>query len=245
MNKVKEEFAAIVLCAGRGSRMKSDIPKQYMDLDGYPVIYYSLMAFEKSEVASVILVAGKDDTDYCQREIVQKYNITKVKAVVPGGSERYDSVFEGLKNAKGADYVLIHDGARPVLSEKIINKSCEAVKKYNACVTAVPAKDTIRVVDEQGFSQSTPDRRFLWLMQTPQTFSYELLWQSYQKLYTDIQSGENVPAITDDAMVVEYATGKKAKMIEGSYENIKITTPEDISVAKTFLKKLKNSVDML
>ena len=82
-------------------------------------------------------------------------------------------------------------------------------------------------------------------MQTPQTFSYELLWQSYQKLYTDIQSGENVPAITDDAMVVEYATGKKAKMIEGSYENIKITTPEDISVAKTFLKKLKNSVDML
>ena len=86
MNKVKEEFAAIVLCAGRGSRMKSDIPKQYMDLDGYPVIYYSLMAFEKSEVASVILVTGKDDTDYCQREIVQKYNITKVKAVVPGGS---------------------------------------------------------------------------------------------------------------------------------------------------------------
>lgn len=239
-----ENFTAIILSAGSGSRMKSDIPKQYMDIDGYPVIYYSLKAFEESDVRSIVLVTGTDDVDYCRKEIVQKYNLKKVKAIVPGGNERYDSVYEGLKAAAGADYVMIHDGARPVITQDIIKRTIRTTKEYRACVVGMPVKDTIRIIDENAFSKETPDRKTLWMMQTPQSFSYELLYRSYQTLYKDINSTKNVPQITDDAMVVEYGSGVKARIIEGSYENIKITTPEDISIAKTFLKKIKFVVDM-
>ncbi len=239
-----ENFTAIILSAGSGSRMKSDIPKQYMDIDGYPVIYYSLKAFEESDVRSIVLVTGVDDVDYCRKEIVQKYNFKKVKAIVPGGNERYDSVYEGLKAAAGADYVMIHDGARPMITQDIIKRTISMTKEYRACVVGMPVKDTIRIIDENAFSKETPDRKTLWMMQTPQSFSYELLYRSYQTLYKDINSANDVPQITDDAMVVEYGSGVKARIIEGSYENIKITTPEDISIAKTFLKKIKFVVDM-
>lgn len=239
-----ENFTAIILLAGSGSRMKSDIPKQYMDIDGYPVIYYSLKAFEESDVRSIVLVTGVDDVDYCRKEIVQKYNFKKVKAIVPGGNERYDSVYEGLKAAAGADYVMIHDGARPMITQDIIKRTISMTKEYRACVVGMPVKDTIRIIDENAFSKETPDRKTLWMMQTPQSFSYELLYRSYQTLYKDINSAKDVPQITDDAMVVEYGSGVKARIIEGSYENIKITTPEDISIAKTFLKKIKFVVDM-
>lgn len=239
-----ENFTAIILSAGSGSRMKSDIPKQYMDIDGYPVIYYSLKAFEESDVRSIVLVTGNDDVDYCRKEIVQKYNFKKVKAIVPGGNERYDSVYEGLKAAAGADYVMIHDGARPMITQDIIKRTISMTKEYRACVVGMPVKDTIRIIDENAFSKETPDRKTLWMMQTPQSFSYELLYRSYQTLYKDINSANDVPQITDDAMVVEYGSGVKARIIEGSYENIKITTPEDISIAKTFLKKIKFVVDM-
>lgn len=239
-----ENFTAIILSAGSGSRMKSDIPKQYMDIDGYPVIYYSLKAFEESDVRSIVLVTGVDDVDYCRKEIVQKYNFKKVKAIVPGGNERYDSVYEGLKAAAGADYVMIHDGARPMITQDIIKRTISMTKEYRACVVGMPVKDTIRIIDENAFSKEAPDRKTLWMMQTPQSFSYELLYRSYQTLYKDINSANDVPQITDDAMVVEYGSGVKARIIEGSYENIKITTPEDISIAKTFLKKIKFVVDM-
>lgn len=239
-----ENFTAIILSAGSGSRMKSDIPKQYMDIDGYPVIYYSLKAFEESDVRSIVLVTGTDDVDYCRKEIVQKYNFKKVKAIVPGGNERYDSVYEGLKAAAGADYVMIHDGARPMITQDIIKRTISMTKEYRACVVGMPVKDTIRIIDENAFSKETPVRKTLWMMQTPQSFSYELLYRSYQTLYKDINSANDVPQITDDAMVVEYGSGVKARIIEGSYENIKITTPEDISIAKTFLKKIKFVVDM-
>ena len=239
-----ENFTAIILSAGSGSRMKRDIPKQYMDIDGYPVIYYSLKAFEESDVRSIVLVTGVDDVDYCRKEIVQKYNFKKVKAIVPGGNERYDSVYEGLKAAAGADYVMIHDGARPMITQDIIKRTISMTKEYRACVVGMPVKDTFRIIDENAFSKETPDRKTLWMMQTPQSFSYELLYRSYQTLYKDINSANDVPQITDDAMVVEYGSGVKARIIEGSYENIKITTPEDISIAKAFLKKIKFVVDM-
>lgn len=232
-----ENFAAIVLSAGSGSRMKSDIPKQYMDLSGYPVIYYSLKAFQDSNVSSIILVTGKDDIEYCKKEIVEKYNLNKVKAIVPGGAERYDSVFEGIKAAAGAQYLMIHDGARPMITADIIDRSWQCVVKEQACVAAMPVKDTIRIADDENYSADTPNRKYLWQMQTPQSFSYDLLYRSYVKLYEDMEQGKSVPAITDDAMVVEYGSGHKIKLVEGSYENIKITTPEDIFVAKTFLEK--------
>ena len=150
-----EKFAAIVLSAGTGSRMKSDIPKQYMDLNGRPVIYYSLKAFEDSDVDSIVLVAGRDDIEYCRKEIVEKYGFTKVRAIIAGGAERYDSVFEGLKAVKDCDYVMIHDGARPMLSQDIIKRSWRGAVEYKACVAGMPVKDTIRVVADDGTAIST------------------------------------------------------------------------------------------
>ena len=141
MNKT----AAIVLSAGRGTRMQSDIPKQYMPLNDKPVLYYSLKAFQESSVSTIILVTGKEDIDYCQKEIVEKYHITKVAAIVSGGKERYHSVFEGLKQLEGYDYVLIHDGARPCVDKEIIERSIEAVIQDKACVVGMPVKDTIKI----------------------------------------------------------------------------------------------------
>ena len=234
MNKT----AAIVLSAGRGTRMQSDIPKQYMPLNDKPVLYYSLKAFQESSVSTIILVTGKEDIDYCQKEIVEKYHITKVAAIVSGGKERYHSVFEGLKQLEGYDYVLIHDGARPCVDKEIIERSIEAVIQDKACVVGMPVKDTIKVTDEENYAVETPDRSLLWMVQTPQSFSYSMICEAYQELMLRMKEGqEDIPAITDDAMVVEYIFGKKVKLIPGSYTNIKITTPEDIRVAEVFLKK--------
>lgn len=235
-----EKITAIVLSAGKGSRMKSDIPKQYMSLNDKPVIYYSLKAFEDSPVSQIVLVTGKEDVAYCEKEIVQKYRFKKVVAVVAGGAERYDSVYCGLLAAPDTDYVLIHDGARPMVDQKIINDSIECVKKAKACVVGMPSKDTIKISDEQNYAIGTPDRKTLWSIQTPQAFSYELICNAYSKLYKDIAQGKDIPTITDDAMVVEYATNQKVKLIEGNYENIKITTPEDILIADIFLKNRKS-----
>jgi 2-C-methyl-D-erythritol 4-phosphate cytidylyltransferase len=235
--------AAIVLAAGTGSRMKSDIPKQYLPLDGRPVIYYSLKAFEESAVDEIVLVAGVDDIAFCKNEIVGKYHFHKVTQIVPGGRERYDSVFEGLRALRDVDYVLIHDGARPMLTQDIIARSLVCVKEENACVAGMPVKDTIKVVDDALYASVTPDRSHLWLVQTPQSFSGELLRRAYETLHRRQAAGESIRGITDDAMLVEQMTGVQAKLIEGSYENIKITTPEDLDVADVFLKKMKKSVD--
>lgn len=231
------EVVAIVLSAGVGSRMKSDIPKQYMDLNGKPVIFYSLKAFEEAEVSSIILVCGKNDVEYCKKEIVEAYGFTKVKAVVPGGVNRYDSVYEGLKAIDSADYVLVHDGARPMVDLDLISRVIESSIEDKACVAAVPVKDTIKIADEEGFAKETPNRNRLWSVQTPQGFSFPLLKSAYEKLYLDLEAKKEVPTITDDAMVIEYATSQKVRFVEGSYLNIKITTPEDIKFLQIFQKK--------
>ncbi len=233
-----EKFAAIVLSAGTGSRMKSDIPKQYMDLNGRPVIYYSLKAFEDSKVDSIVLVAGRDDIEYCRREIVEKYGFTKVKAIVAGGAERYDSVFEGLKVVNDCDYVMIHDGARPMLDSNIIERAWKGAVEYKACVVGMPVKDTIRIVADDAAAISTPDRKSLWQIQTPQAFDYRLIYEAYSKVLADVKAGKQQANITDDAMLVECASPVKVHMVEGDYRNIKITTPEDIQVAEIFLKKM-------
>ena len=229
-------FAAIVLSAGRGSRMKSDVPKQYMDLNGKPVIYYSLKAFEENGFSSIVLVCGKDDVEYCQKEIVEKYNLTSVKAVVPGGKERYHSVFEGLKAVEGADYVFIHDGARPMISQDIINRLKEAVVTEEAAVAGMPVKDTIKIVDDEAYVSETPERKYVWQVQTPQCFAFPIIYEAYKSIIQDEEEGWTIPKITDDAMVLEYATDHEVKMVEADYRNIKITTPEDLLIAEAFLK---------
>lgn len=226
-----EKVTAIVLAAGSGRRMNSKVHKQYMMLAGKPVLYYALKTFEESPVTDIVLVVGQGEIAYCKREIVDKYGIRKVSAVIEGGRERYHSVHEGLLAASGADYVLIHDGARPFVTADMIGSSIENVKVHQACVVGMPVKDTIKMVGEDGFAKGTPDRRTLWQVQTPQTFSYPLIRDAYEKV---IAQGDDT--VTDDAMVLERITGRRVKVIEGSYQNIKITTPEDLLVAEAYLK---------
>ncbi|MBQ7864637.1 MAG: 2-C-methyl-D-erythritol 4-phosphate cytidylyltransferase [Lachnospiraceae bacterium] len=228
---MKAKVTAIVLAAGKGSRMNSDVPKQYLTLLGHPVLFYSLQAFEQSNVDEIILVTGSGEQEYCKKEIVEKYQINKVTHIVEGGAERYHSVHHGLLSADAADYVLIHDGARPLISVEVINKAIETVKVTGACVVGMPVKDTIQIVDSACAIESTPNRKNTWIAQTPQCFHYELALSSYNKA---IESGD--ASITDDAMVVRKYGDAHVVMLEGGYENIKVTTPEDISVAECFLK---------
>lgn len=227
-----EKYTAIVLAAGMGKRMNSSVPKQYLTLAGRPVLYYALKAFEESDVTDIILVVGEGEVSYCREEIVEKYALRKISAVIEGGKERYYSVFEGLKAAKGADYVLIHDGARPLVTGEIIRRAIQAVLQEQACVVGMPVKDTIKIIGEDGRAEATPDRSRLWQIQTPQVFSYDMIFDAYEWVI-----GQEDIAVTDDAMVLECATGRKVKVIEGSYENIKITTPEDLLIAETYLKQ--------
>jgi len=220
---------AIVLAAGSGKRMNSKVHKQYLLVKGKPVLYYALKAFEDSQVDDIVLVVGAGEVEYCRKEIVEQYGLKKVRAIVEGGKERYHSVYEGLK-VTSADYVLIHDGARPFISQDIIERTIEAVCEYEACVVGMPVKDTIKIVDEDAFAKETPKRSHVWLVQTPQAFSYSLIFDAYTRLFAEEDS-----SITDDAMVVERMTEHKVKLIEGSYQNIKITTPEDLLVAEAYL----------
>lgn len=225
------KVTAIVLAAGKGSRMNSDIPKQYLTLLGKPVLFYSLQAFEESNVDEIILVTGSNEQEYCKKEIIEKFHLKKVTHIVEGGQERYHSVYCGLLAAKEAEYVLIHDGARPLVSPTIINKAIRKVEETGACVVGMPVKDTIQLINNNGEITSTPDRRYTWLAQTPQCFRYELALSSYDKA---IANSDN--SITDDAMVVRRYGNATVFMLEGSYENMKVTTPEDIAIAEKLLK---------
>lgn len=233
----QKRTAAVVLAAGQGKRMQSAVAKQFLLLNGEPVVCHALRAFEESDVEAVVLVTGADEIDYCRKEIVEKYGFKKVIDVTAGGKERYHSVYEGLRALEGIlaedGIVLIHDGARPMVTEEIIYRTIEAAGKYGAAVAAMPVKDTIKVVDEHGFVVMTPDRSTLWQMQTPQTFTYQLVYTAYQKLLSN-PSYQN--GITDDAMVVEAMEQKQIKLVEGSYENRKVTTPEDMIIAESILK---------
>lgn len=227
-------YGAVVLAGGSGSRMNTKTAKQYLPLNGKPLIYYALRQFQDSAVEKIALVVAEGQQDYCRKEIVERYGFTKVSAIVPGGSERYLSVHAGLKALDGVDYVLIHDGARPCVDQDILNRTMECVAKEGACVVGMPVKDTIKIVDERQLAQKTPDRRRLWQVQTPQAFSYDLICRAYDAV---VASGEQ--AVTDDAQVLELAFGKTCRLIEGSYRNIKVTTPEDLDIAKIFLKNIK------
>ncbi len=231
MNKI----TAIVLAAGSGSRMKSKTKKQFMEIKGKPVIWYSLFEFEKSRVDEIILVTGKEDIDYCKKEIVEKYNLKKIKNVVAGGSERYESVYNGLKEVTG-NIVLIHDGARPLINNEIIERSIEGTIKSDACVVGVPVKDTIKRANKEGYIIDTPNRSELWITQTPQSFKTDLVKMAYKKMKEELEKGNTNLNITDDAMVVEEFTTNQVRFVQGDYKNIKVTTPEDIDIAELFIE---------
>lgn len=233
----KKRTAAVVLAAGSGRRMESSIKKQYMLIKEKPVIYYALQTFQKSFIDEIVLVVSKGDVPYCQKEIVEKYGFHKVAYVIEGGKERYHSVAQGLRCLKNCDYVYIHDGARPMLTEEILLRLQQCVQETDACVAGMPVKDTIKLVDEDKTVCSTLERKRVWMVQTPQVFAYDLISRAYERLLAceDELLQEGI-TVTDDAMVVETLTEHPVKLVEGSYENIKITTPEDILTAENFLR---------
>ena len=229
--KIEMKNTAIVLAAGQGKRMHTKIQKQFLEIKGYPVLYYSLRCFQDSPlIEDIILVTGEESVLYCQKEIVDKYGFTKVTKVIPGGKERYDSVYQGLLACENSDYVLIHDGARPFITEEILERGLTGAEETGACAVGMPSKDTVKIADESGYIAETPDRNKVWMIQTPQIFQYALIRSAHESIRTREMSN-----VTDDAMVVEQETGIKVRLAEGSYQNIKITTPEDLGVAELFL----------
>lgn len=237
--------AAVVLAGGRGRRMGTTLAKQYLKIHDRPVLYYSLDVFERSKlIDEVILVVGKGQIPYCRQEIVEKYQFRKIKAIVEGGAERYHSVWAALRvlaQEQMEGYVFIHDGARPFINEDILKRAYEAVRENRACVVGMPVKDTIKIADEKGCIQMTPKRSLVWQIQTPQVFSSELIIPAYRELIENEQKLlEQGIQITDDAMVVENVCGCPVRLVEGSYENIKITTPEDLEIARIFAGAMKS-----
>ena len=230
------KIIAIVLAAGQGKRMNTQVAKQFLILRDRPVIYYSLKAFEESSVDEIILVTGDGQVEYCREKIVEEYHFKKVTKVIEGGRERYDSVYNGLVSAKDPDYVLIHDGARPFITKELIEGIIQDVKRDEACIVATPVKETIKVVDEKGIITATPNRSTLWSAQTPQAFKYPLIKQAYDLLYSD--KNRESTGITDDAMVYENYMNKPVKIRMGDYNNLKLTTPEDLVLAEEILKRL-------
>ncbi|MBO7729634.1 MAG: 2-C-methyl-D-erythritol 4-phosphate cytidylyltransferase [Lachnospiraceae bacterium] len=229
---------AIIAAGGSGSRMGSDIPKQYLTVRDKPLLYYTLEAFENSCVNGVSVAVSKDWMQYVVSDIVDKFRLNKVIRVCEGGAERHVSVFHALDDlsdiAKAEDIVLIQDGARPFVTAQLIEKIASGVEEFGAAIAAVPVKDTIKISDADGFVKETTVRANTWQIQTPQGFYYGEILEAYRRLFAD--AGRENVMITDDAMVYERAfPKKKVKLIEAFYENIKITTVEDLEVAKARL----------
>ncbi|AOR22380.1 2-C-methyl-D-erythritol 4-phosphate cytidylyltransferase [Clostridium taeniosporum] len=222
--------SAIVVAGGRGKRMGTVQSKQYLNLNGKPILYYTIKSFLNCKlVDNIILVVPFHEIDYCKNEILNK-NFIKVNKIIAGGSERYESVYNGLMAAEGSDIVLIHDGVRPFVSEKLINDSIMYAKRYGAAAPGVMPKDTIKVIDKNRFSIQTPNRSELVSVQTPQAFRYDLIYECHKKI-----KNEDVE-ITDDTMVAEYF-GNNVYIYEGEYSNIKITTPEDLIIGEYLANK--------
>ena len=232
--------AGIVLAGGKGSRMQSDVPKQYMELLGKPLLYYSLKAFEESKVDSIVLVTADGDEEYCRKELVERFGFQKVVAITAGGAERYASVWNGLQRLKQAcgeeepELVLIHDGARPLVTADLVDRLIGETKQYGACVAGMPVKDTIQMTDENGTITLTPKRDSLWTAQTPQSFLFSTVYSAYESLMKESEIN-----VTDDAMVVGLYHEIPIQMVRGSYTNIKVTTPEDLVLAEAFLLQRK------
>lgn len=221
----------VIVAAGSGSRMKRDINKQFIKLDGKEIIAYTIEKFYKSEdIDDIVIVIKENEEKYFIENIINKYGFDNIKLAY-GGKERQDSVYNGIKKLnRNCEIVLIHDGARPFVNEDIIKNSIEEAKENNAVVVGVPVKDTIKVVDSDGNIVDTPNRSLLWSVQTPQSFKYEIITKAYEYAYSNDYYG------TDDAMLVEHI-GYNVKMIQGSYDNIKITTEEDLHFGIQILNK--------
>ena len=222
---------ALIAAGGRGERIGGILPKQFIEIKKKPVLAYTVEKFEKCElIDEIILVVPEDYMSFCSYNIVDVCDFKKVKRILSGGKERQDSVYKGLLAlSKDTDIVLIHDGVRPFISTEKIGKSIEMCKKEKAVILALPVNDTVKRVDEE-YVVTTLDREKLWIAQTPQTFEYKLILEAYKKAMEDGFTG------TDDSSLVE-RLGFKVRVLEGESQNIKITTQEDLVLAKRILER--------
>jgi len=230
--------SAIIVAAGKGSRMNAGINKQYLLLGNKPVLAHTIEAFEKSEcISEIIVVINKNDNDFFVNTIIKPYNFRKISAVAEGGEDRQASVFNGLCHVSASsEIVVVHDGARPLVTADIIKRSVDAALVFGAACTGVPVKDTIKKVDSNLDVEYTPDRSGLWAIQTPQTFRRDILAAAHHSAVRDGFRG------TDDSVLAE-RLGYRVHMVMGSYTNIKITTVEDLAFAETILKNFFHGVD--
>lgn len=224
------KIAAIIASAGQGKRMGTNTKKQYLNLNGEPVLVHSIKAYCLHPlVDEMILVTNESDLEYCD-ELKNSFKLSKVKAIVPGGKERQDSVKAGLEMvSKNIEIVVVHDGARPLVNSEVITAAISSAQVFGSGVVAVPVKDTIKKVSSDSTVIDTPDRKLLWAVQTPQAFQRSLLVEAYRRAYEMGFQG------TDDASLVENL-GEKVKIVPGSYSNLKITTPEDLIIAEALLQ---------
>jgi 2-C-methyl-D-erythritol 4-phosphate cytidylyltransferase len=222
--------AAVVPAAGTGSRMGAQVPKQYLLLGGIPLLGHALKVLDSSPVIqSIVLVAGAGEEEFCRKNVVKELGIRKIKAIVTGGRERQDSVYSGiLALSPETDLVVIHDGARPLLSSAELLAVVEAAVGYGAATLAVPVKDTVKMAGGDGLVAQTLPRERLWLTQTPQAFRRDLILRAHRAAREANHLG------TDDAGLVE-RLGFPVKLVPGSYRNIKVTTPEDLIIASALL----------
>ncbi|GAB6178933.1 2-C-methyl-D-erythritol 4-phosphate cytidylyltransferase [Desulfotomaculum defluvii] len=223
---------AIIPAAGTGSRMGSKVKKQYLNLQDKPVLTHTIEMLERTpEVTGIVVVVAPGEVDQC-RELLFRGNLfSKILAVVPGGNHRQTSVYNGLSSLSShTEMVVIHDGARPLVQVNQISSVIKEARLVGAAALAVPVKDTIKMIDDQGYIIGTPNREKLWAVQTPQVFCYDIILEAHQTAH------EKGIYATDDCALVE-ALGKPVKLVQGTYENIKITTPEDMVLAEAFLRR--------
>lgn len=239
MENSKVKCTAVMLAAGMGLRMGGDIRKQYLMLDNMPMFLHSIRTMQESEhITDIIVMAYKDDVEIV-RDLLEEYGYTKkLRKIAVGGKERVHSVAIGLETIDWpCDYVFIHDCARPFLDQETLERLYQTVKNTGACVAGMPAKDTVKIVDEHCDVEKTPNRASVWIVQTPQVFSLDLIRSAHRKVLAqeDYLQSQGI-ALTDDAMVAEFAGGCRIRMVMASYRNIKITTPEDLIIGEAFLK---------
>lgn len=233
MKKVKSKVSAIIVAAGKGLRMNMDGSKQFIEIAGKPVLARTVQAFENCEaVDEIVIVVNREDILYCKHNIVDEYGFDKVSVIAAGGATRQESVYNGLRELKDTDgIVLIHDGARPFIGHDRILDNIVMAEEYGACCEAVPVKDTVKQADSSGMVEVTLKRESLWAAQTPQSFKYDIILRAHEKAIAEGFTG------TDDATLVE-RLGYPMRLIKGSYNNIKITTQEDLLLAEAIANKL-------
>ncbi len=227
---------AIVLAGGAGKRMGSSTSKQFLLLDNRPILVHTLQIFQECRsVDGIYLVVNHRDLPIIQEEILETYHFSKIMKLVIGGRLRQDSVWNGLEAIDGScDVVVVHDAARPFVSPAFVEKSIFLMEMFDAVVPAIPARDTIKVISKEGFVLKTLERDALWHIQTPQTFKYDLIAKAYR------EGMAKKLCAYDDSTFIEHL-GKKVKVVEGSPYNIKITTPEDLLIARGILAQLKGN----